>query len=57
VYVVLVYNEKGDYDGRSGPPPAGTPLSTYGKAGKPVAVTPGAGVKVSHAFDDARRWK
>ena len=56
-YVVLVYDEKADYDGQSGPPPPGTPWSTYGKAGKPIAVTPGANVKVAATFDDSQRWK
>jgi len=57
VYVTLVYDEKSNYDGRSGPPPAGTPVSQYQKAGKPVPVTPGAGTKVTATFDDTRRWK
>jgi hypothetical protein len=56
VYVVMVYDEKADYDGRSGPPPAGTPIGTYSKAGKPVPVTPGANVKVVVSFDDSKRW-
>ena len=57
VYVTLVYDEKSDYDGRSGPPPAGTPIGSYAKAGKPVPVTPGPGAKVVVTFDDSRRWK
>jgi hypothetical protein len=57
VYVVMVYDEKANYDGRSGPPPLGHPIGTYSKAGKPVPVKPGAGVKVTATFDDSRRWK
>lgn len=57
VYVTVVYDEKSTYDGKSGPPPAGTPIGSYAKAGKPVPVKPGPDAKVSVAFDDSRRWK
>jgi hypothetical protein len=57
VYVILVYDEKSNYDGKSGPPPAGTPISTYSKGGKPVPVTPGPAAKVKTSFDDSQRWK
>ena len=57
VYVTLVYDEKSSYDGRSGPPPPGTPIGAYVKEGKPVPVTPGPGAKVTATFDDSRRWK
>jgi hypothetical protein len=57
VYVTLVYDEKSSYDGRSGPPPPGTPIGSYNKAGKPVPVTPGPGAKVRATFDDSVRWK
>ena len=56
VYVVTVYDEKASYDGAVGPPPAGTPIATYGKAGKPIAVTPAPGAKVAVAFDDSQRF-
>jgi hypothetical protein len=56
VYVTLVYDEKANYDGRSGPPPAGTPIGSFTKAGKPVAVKPGPGVKVTATFDDSKRF-
>jgi uncharacterized protein (DUF2141 family) len=56
-YVVLVYDENANYDGQSGPPPVGTPWSTHSKSGKPIAITPGANVKVAATFDDSRRWK
>ena len=57
VYVALAYDEQSSYDGRSGPPPAGTPIGSYAKAGRPVAVIPGPAAKVAAAFDDSRRWK
>ncbi len=57
IYVVLVYDEKANYDGQSGPPPVGTPWDTYGKAGKPIAVTPAANAKVEATFDDSKRFK
>jgi len=56
LYVVMVYDEKANYDGKSGPPPDGTPIATYGKGGKPISVTPGTNVKVIASFDDSRRW-
>jgi hypothetical protein len=56
VYVVTVYDEKAIYDGNAGPPPTGTPWATYGKGGKPIAVTPAAGAKVSVVFDDSQRF-
>jgi hypothetical protein len=57
VYVLAVYDEKGNYDGRSGPPPAGTPVGSYSKGGKPVPVEPAKTPKVSFKFGDATRWK
>jgi hypothetical protein len=56
VYVRLAYDEKGDYDGFSGPPPAGTPLGQYSKDGKTIApVKPGPGAKIKVVFDDSVR--
>jgi hypothetical protein len=58
VYIVAVYDEKGNYDGQSGPPPEGTPLATYSKDGKtPTAVPPGPAAKIKMTFTDARRWQ
>ena len=56
VYVFAVYDEKGGYDGVSGPPPAGVPSALYRKApkGPPTAVKPGELVAVT--FTDAERW-
>ena len=66
VYIFAVYDEKGTYDGVSGPPPAGTPSATYRKAptapkapkapkAAPVAVAPGSPA-VKFTFDDSERW-
>ena len=59
VYVVAVYNDTGNYHGKGGPPPAGTPFATYAKDAKspPLAVTPGPKAAVKLSFSDARRWK
>ena len=55
-YLFAVYDETGNYDGVSGPPPAGVPSSLYRKTpkGAPAAVTPGTPVKFT--FDDSERW-
>jgi hypothetical protein len=54
VYVLVAYDESGQYDGKSPTPPIGTPIGMYSTNGKePAAITPGAKVKVS--FDDSRR--
>jgi hypothetical protein len=57
VYVFAVYDEKGGYDGVSGPPPHGLPASLYRKAPKspPVAVKAG-GPAIKFVFDDSERW-
>ena len=57
VYVTVVYDEKSNYDGLGGPPPAGTPIGRPMKDGKPVPVTPGPAAKLSVTFDDSQRWK
>lgn len=56
VYLFAVYDDKGGYDGVSGPPPAGIPCATYRSApkGPPTAAKPGSAVKF--AFDDSERW-
>jgi hypothetical protein len=59
VYVVAVFDEKGTYDGVSGPPPAGTPIGMYSKdpkKGEAAPVKPGAAAKIKMTFTDARRW-
>jgi len=57
LYLFVVYDEKGGYDGRSGPPPAGVPKALYAKTAKgaPTPVKPGEAVRVT--FTDAERWK
>ena len=57
VYLFAVYDEKGSYDGVSGPPPAGIPSTTYRKTpkGTPTAVAPGSPA-VRFTFDDRERW-
>ena len=52
VYLAAAYDEKGDYDGTSGPPPTGTPITIYGEAGVAKAIpTGGADAAVSVTFD------
>jgi hypothetical protein len=46
VYIAVVYNESGNYNGIGGPPPVGTPVAIHSKDVKdpnspPLAVTPG----------------
>jgi len=56
VYLAVAYDEKGDYDGTSGPPPSGTPVTIYGDMGVAKAVaTGGADATVSVTFDDTTR--
>jgi hypothetical protein len=58
VYLAAAYDEKGDYDGTSGPPPAGTPITIYGDMGVAKAVvTGGADTAVSVTFDDTVRMQ
>ena len=56
VYVVMVYDEKSNYDGNS-PPPAGAPIGNYGKGGKALPVKPAETPKIKATFDDSVRWK
>ena len=56
VYLAAAYDEKGDYDGTSGPPPPGTPIVIYGEMGAAKAVaTGGADAGVTVTFDDTVR--
>jgi hypothetical protein len=57
LYLFAVYDDKGTYDGVSGPPPAGIPSTLYRKApkGAPTAVAPGSAA-VKFTFDDTERW-
>ena len=58
VYIAMAFDEKGGYDGTSGPPPPGTPVAIHiGEtpgAAAPVKVGKGSKVKVS--FDDSIRF-
>jgi hypothetical protein len=57
VYVVMVYNEQGDYTGTAGPPPPGLPIGMHGaKDGKPLPVSPAKTPAIKTSFSDARRW-
>ena len=58
VYVFAAYNDKGGYDGLSGPPPVGTPIGVYTRTATapPTPVTPGAKTAVKLTFSDAKRW-
>jgi hypothetical protein len=56
VYIFAIYNENGTYDGRSGPPPAGTPIGMYGTAKGATAVTPGMKTPVKMSFTGATKW-
>jgi hypothetical protein len=52
VYLAAAYDEKGDYDGTSGPPPPGTPIVIYGDMGVAKAIpTGGADASVDVKFD------
>jgi hypothetical protein len=57
VYIFTAYDQKGGYDGISGPPPAGIPTSLYRKAAKgaPTPVQAG-GPAVKLTFDDSQPW-
>jgi len=56
VYIRTVYDEKGDYDGFSGPRPAGAPIGQYSKDATTIApVTPGPGAKIKVVFSDSFR--
>ena len=56
VYIAVAYDEKGNFTEGQGPPPTGTPTAIYmDKAGAPIGVKPGKGVKVAVTFDDSHR--
>jgi hypothetical protein len=56
VYIAAAFDEKGDWDGTSGPPPPGTPLTIYGGMGAAKAVaTGGADAAVTVTFDATTR--
>ena len=56
VYLAAAFDEKGDYDGTSGPPPPGTPITIYGEMGAAAAVpTGGTDAAVTVTFDGSVR--
>ena len=59
VYIAVAYDEKGGYDGTSGPPPQGTPIAIRGGSGlgSPATsvATGGDDAKVEISFDDTIR--
>ena len=55
VYLAAAYDEKGDYDGTSGPPPSGTPVTIYGEMGAAKAIPTGADAAVTVTFDETIR--
>ena len=59
VYIAVAYDEKGGYDGMSGPPPQGTPIAIRGGTGlgSPATSVPTGGddAKVEITFDDTIR--
>jgi hypothetical protein len=59
VYVAVAYDEKGDYEGTTGPPPPGTPIAIYVVKGEstPAPVRPGKSAKIKLTFDDSRRMQ
>ena len=57
IYLAVAYDEKGDYDGNSGPPPAGTPIAMHAKDGKNLPITPGPTAKIRMTFGEARRME
>jgi hypothetical protein len=60
IYAVAAFDPKGEYDGMSGPPPAGASLGMYSKdPGMPAPVNLEAG-KTAHidlAFDDTAKMQ
>ena len=57
VYVFVAFDKQGGYDGRSGPPPPGTPTAIYRKVakGEPTAVKAG-GAPLKIVVDDSQPW-
>lgn len=58
VYVLAIYDEAGTYDGRTGPPPVGTPIGFYAKDAKapPTPVTPGPKTAIKLSFSGAQKF-
>jgi hypothetical protein len=54
VWVTVVFDQAGGYIG-NGPPPSGSPATTYTEDGEPAPVTPGGSAAVAITFDDSYR--
>jgi hypothetical protein len=57
VYLAMAYDEKGDYDGTSGPPPPGTPITIYDMGVAKAVPTGGADAALTVTFDDTTRMQ
>lgn len=55
VYIAVCFDEKGGYDGTSGPPQSGSPVSIHGGADAAKPVKTGGEAKVTVTFDDSMR--
>ena len=58
VYVAVVFDPSGGYDGQSGPPPSGSSLGVYTKAPptpSPANIDEGKTVEVEVPFDDTAK--
>ena len=57
VYVAVVFDSSGTYDGVSGPPPSGSPAAMYMKeqpgVATPVKIEPGQTAEIELSFDDS----
>lgn len=56
VYVTAIYDKGGGYDGRSGPPPSGSPAGMYSKTPgtpEPIDIPEGKTVEIELTFDDS----
>jgi hypothetical protein len=54
VWVAVAFDQAGGYIG-NGPPPSGSPASTYTEGGEPAPVTPSDTASVTITFDDSFR--
>jgi len=54
VYLAAAFDEKGNYDGTSGPPPTGTPITIY-DAGIAKALATGTDATITVSFDGTTR--
>jgi hypothetical protein len=55
VYIAVCFDEKGGYDGTSGPPQSGSPVMIHGEAGTAKPVRTGSEAAAMVTFDDSVR--